>query len=89
MQAVFYASAIIYPLSVITGVKTKELMVLNPVAQIIQDARYLLVTRQTETVSTVYQNGFMRAFPISIVIIALAFGVYVFRKNSKTFAEDL
>ena len=54
MQAWFYATPIIYPLTQLINVGwlsiAKLVLMLNPIAQIIQDARYLVVTTQTETI---------------------------------------
>lgn len=90
MQAGFYATPIIYPLSRIHSHKIKELLLLNPIAQIVQDARYVLVTHDTYTISTVYGGDkFIWAIPISIVIILLILGSSYFRKHSRTFAEEV
>ena len=56
MQIWFYITPIIYPLSQIISmsgfglVVAKLMLIVNPMAQIIQDARYVLVTTQTETI---------------------------------------
>jgi ABC-2 type transport system permease protein len=50
MQAAFYLTPILYPLSMITSEKFQKLILLNPMAQAIQDARYSLVTHQTITI---------------------------------------
>ena len=49
LQAAFYATPIIYPLSLVP-VAWAKLLLLNPMAQIIQDARYCLVTDETVTI---------------------------------------
>ena len=43
MQAAFYAVPILYPLTLVPA-RYARLLILNPIAQIIQDARYVLVT---------------------------------------------
>lgn len=87
LQIGFYASAIIFPLS---SVPTHLLpwFFLNPVVQIIQDARYVLATNTSITIwSTV---GWVRtAVPFLIIIIISVFGGWVFKRRSKTFAEDI
>lgn len=89
MQAMFYAVPIIYPLSMVT--KTSELagkiIMLNPVAQIIQDARENLITDATIT-------GWELAgvnwglIPLAIVFIVFVVSVIYFSKRSKYFAEE-
>ena len=97
MQIWFYITPIIYPLSQIIGMGghglliAKAMLVVNPVAQIIQDARYVLVTTQTETIWNTVGAGMplLKIIPIIIVAIIFTVGVIVFRKHARTFAEDL
>lgn len=91
MQAAFYATPIIYPLSVVitkSEVAAKFLM-MNPIAQAIQDARYSLITHETTTVSGLYGNGWYVLIPISIVAVIFVFGSLYFKKNSRYFAENI
>ena len=97
MQIWFYLTPIIYPLSQIINMGgygllvAKALLVLNPVAQVIQDARYVMVTTQTETIWNTIGTGFslLRIIPMVIIVALFAIGVVVFRKNSRKFAEEL
>ncbi len=91
MQALFYATPVIYPLSmVIKQSKTAaEILMLNPVAQIIQDARYTLITPQTTTLYDLIGNGWLRAVPFALVALCVLLAIVYFRKNSKQFAEDI
>jgi ABC-2 type transport system permease protein len=91
MQAAFYATPIIYPMSVVidkSGIAAKLIM-LNPVAQAIQDARYVLITPQTTTMGQLFHNPIYIAIPLSIVVAMLAIGSYYFKKHSKYFAEQI
>jgi len=88
VQAAFYATPILYPLSLIP-LQAQKIVILNPMAQIIQDARYVLVTPKTITIDVLYSSHFMRAVPIIIVIVSFAFGAWYFRRNSRNFAEDV
>ena len=97
MQIWFYITPIIYPLSQIISmsgfgmVVAKLMLIVNPMAQIIQDARYVLVTTQTETIWNTVGAGtpLLKIIPIVLTLVLLAIGVVVFRKHSRTFAEDL
>ena len=95
MQVWFYITPIIYPLSQIIdmgwSIIAKLILIVNPVAQIIQDARYALVTTQTETIWNTVTGSLapLRIIPIIAVIGLFAIGVVVFRKHSRKFAEDL
>ena len=86
LQAAFYAVPIIYPLSFIPA-RYARLIMLDPMAQIIQDARYVLVTNQTETMTQLYSTPWMRAVPIGITIVLGVASVIFFRRQSPSFAE--
>jgi ABC-2 type transport system permease protein len=87
LQIGFYASAIIFPLSSVNPA-LYEYFFLNPIVQIIQDARYVLATHSSITLwSTV---GFIRLLiPFAIILIVCVVGGLVFKARSKTFAEDI
>lgn len=88
MQAAFYATPILYPLSMIPE-KVAKVLLLSPIAQLIQDLRYLLVTDRTVTLGSAYGNEWMRIIPVGIVVaMALSAALY-FKKRSKYFAEEV
>ena len=100
MQALFYATPIIYPLSMIqtqlgpenAGLAQliEKLMLLNPAAQVIQDIRHNLIAPETTpTVWTLYNHWWYMIIPIIIVFGILCLGIHVFRKHSAQFAEVL
>ena len=95
MQAWFYATPIIYPLTQLINVGwlsvAKLVLMLNPIAQIVQDARYLVVTTQTETIWGLVgqQCWLLKLIPLLIIAIVLLVGVTVFRCRSPYFAEEL
>ncbi len=89
LQAGFYATPILYPLSLITNVTFQKLLLLNPLAQAIQDVRYALVTHDTLTISTVYGSGNFRLVTIAITLFLLLIGVLYFKREAKHFAENL
>lgn len=88
LQAAFYATPILYPLSMV--MKESELaakiIMLNPVAQIIQDMRYVLVTHDAVRIYDIV-HGWKVAIPFVIVMVLIALAGYYFRKSSKKFAE--
>lgn len=89
VQAGFYATPILYPLALITNATFQKIILINPMAQAIQDSRYVLVTHETLTIHNVFTSGVYRAFPVLISLSILIFGVWYFKKESKNFAEDL
>lgn len=91
MQAAFYATPIIYPLAVVLDKSevAAKFLLMNPVAQAIQDARYALVTTQTETITTVFGSWVWTLIPLFIVMTIFIIGTLYFRKKSKSFAENI
>ncbi len=90
MQAGFYVTPILYPLSMIANVTFQKLLLLNPMGQAIQDARYALVTHQTITTTTLANGGFnLRYVTVGLSVLILIIGILYFRKEAKNFAENL
>lgn len=88
-QALFYSVPIIYPLSLISSLTIQKMIILNPLAQIIQDARSVLTYGGTQTLSDLYANRFAVLVPFGLIVIALLISVIYFRRQSKYFAEDI
>jgi ABC-2 type transport system permease protein len=89
LQAGFYLTPILYPLSKITNLTFQKLILLNPMAQSIQDARYSVVTHQTVTIYQIFEGGWYKFIPFAIVAIVFVFGLRYFKGRSKYFAEDV
>jgi ABC-2 type transport system permease protein len=88
IQAAFYATPILYPLTRIPHSAAK-ILILNPMAQVIQDSRYVLVTHKTQTIATVYGGDlWIWAIPIGLTVIAVIIAGTYFRRRSKYFAEE-
>lgn len=89
LQLFFYGTPIIYPISMVSATHPlmAKLMMLSPMAQVIQDIRYNLVTDKTDTLWTLVGNPLVALIPFGIVLIVLIVGVLYFRKNSREFAE--
>lgn len=93
IQALFYAIPIIYPLSMVLesgsfGLTAARIIMLNPIAQVIQDVRYNLITTETITAWEILP-GSLQMVPILLVFLVLALAALFFRKRSKRFAEEV
>lgn len=90
IQALFYAVPIIYPISMVASTSeiAAKIILLNPIAQAIQDIRFCLITHETITTWSYISNPLVIIPPL-IVIISLAIGAIVFRHKSKFFAEEV
>lgn len=90
MQAAFYATPVLYPLQMVfkEHEAIARLLLINPVAQIIQDARFVVVTHDTLTVWNLFHDWKI-ILPVIIIVITLILAVTYFRRNSRYFAEDI
>ena len=89
IQAAFYITPILYPLSRIPHSFAK-FMILNPFAQVIQDSRYVLITHSTETISNIYGGDkWIWLIPIGTTLVLLVLTSAYFRRRSSAFAEEV
>jgi len=89
LQALFYLTPILYPLTLVTNVTLQKLLLLNPMAQAIQDARNALVTPNTLTIAEVFHNSAARLLPLLLTVAMVIVGVLYFKKEAKYFAENI
>jgi ABC-2 type transport system permease protein len=86
-QALFYASPIIYPLSVLPPVLA-PLFALSPIAQIVQDARWALISPAAVTSGEVLHWPLLLV-PYLIPLIVFVVGYRYFVSAAASFAEEL
>lgn len=94
MQAGFYATPIIYPISMITA-RAGELgplfarldFILNPMAQIVQDARHVMIAPENPTIWQMVDNPFLKMWPVIFSVLLFIGGLRYFTVKSKYFAE--
>lgn len=91
IQALFYAVPIIYPISMVASTSTfaAKAILLNPIAQAIQDIRFNLITTETVTTWNFIANPWIKAIPIILCVVVLILASLFFRKKSKFFAEEI
>lgn len=91
VQAMFYAVPIIYPISMVanTSALAAKVILLNPIAQAIQDIRYNLITTETITTWGYINSDWVKLLPIILTLVVLALAALYFRKKSKFFAEEV
>ena len=92
LQAGLYATPIIYSLTFILQrgqVLIAKIMMLNPLAQIIQDLRHYIVYSGSMRGWDLINNHWIAAIPYVLPLLVFCFGFYIFNKNAKRFAEIL
>lgn len=91
MQAMFYATPIIYPVSLVLTEwpLVAKLLLFNPVAQAIQDIRHAAVTPQTDTLASIVHYGYLQYVPYVIVAVTLLLAIVLYKRRSPSFAEEI
>lgn len=89
LQAGFYVTPILYPITLIPSLKIQKIVLLSPMAQAVQDARYSAITHQTVTTYHIFNGGWYEYIPFLIVAVIFTIGLTYFRRESKYFAENI
>lgn len=87
LQLLFYATPIIYPISLIPTQFTKYFF-LNPIAQVIQDSRWAVISNNIPNAWNLFSYKY-GVFPIAVAFITLVFGLVIFLYSAKNFAEEI
>lgn len=91
LQVGFYATPIFYPLSMLTAVSATaaKIALLNPMAQMIQDARWAVISPMTQTTWSIFNGNWKAYAPVILVILLAGISVWYFKKASPRFAEEV
>lgn len=87
LQAGFYATPILYPLSIIAE-KYQKFIMLNPMAQIVQDFRWAFVSHETLSSWKVLDLPLILV-PYLIIIFTVFLAINYFKSQAKYFAENI
>ena len=89
LQILFYASPIFYTVDVIPSQTARELLMLNPFAAILQQARHAFIDPGHPTAAAAAGGAERLLIPTAIVLLLLYFGFRYFRRHAPAIAEDL
>jgi ABC-2 type transport system permease protein len=91
LQAGFYLAPILYPLSKITNITLQKVLLLNPMAQALQDARYAAISHDSVVVtsSSLLHGSWLIIVPFVLVGSTLVGGVLYFKSQASSFAENI
>lgn len=89
LQIGMYMTPMIYPVTMVQDVSPTiaKILMLSPIAQIIQDMRYLFTSPVNITTWQLINNKWIAMIPYLLPFVILIVGFLVFNKNSKKFAE--
>ncbi|MGQ7394475.1 ABC transporter permease [Streptococcus suis] len=92
MQAGMYGTPIIYSITYILQRghnSVAKFLMLNPLAQIVQDIRHVIVYEGNPRGWDIIGNKLIALIPYIIPFIVFVIGLIIFKKNAKRFAEIL
>lgn len=89
LQGGFYLTPVLYPLSRLHNILFQKLLLLNPLGQAIQDARYAVITHSSTTIYELFKGSLYEYIPFVVILMVLFIGVSYFKKESKSFAENI
>ena len=87
LQAGFYATPILYPISIVAA-KFQPYLMLNPMAQIIQDSRWAFVSNETLSSWKILSMPDL-LIPFLIIIALIFLAIKYFKSQAKYFAENI
>jgi ABC-2 type transport system permease protein len=89
LQVLFYSTPIIYDFHIVPE-KYAKILSLNPLTQIIQDLRLLIITPKTLTTKEVFNSQLLgRVLPVCLILALCVVSAWYFRRSSGKFAEEL
>jgi ABC-2 type transport system permease protein len=91
LQAGFYLTPILYPLTLVGSHFFRQLIFLNPMAQAIQDARWSVVSHDPHIITAwqTFGSGWYVLIPIGLCFLILVTGIFYFRSQQNSFAENI
>lgn len=92
MQALFYATPILYSLSIVidkVGLGAARAMLVSPLASSIQQARHAVISPEYDTPSEIFASDAALLLPIGLALATFAIGLLVFVRAAPRVAEEL
>lgn len=90
LQVLFYATPIFYPIELVTERTLQKLvLLLNPFAVIVQQARHAIVDPSAPSAHTVLGSWFLLLIPAGIALAIVVLGFWYFNREAPRIAEDL
>lgn len=91
LQALFYATPILYPIERVLDKSEPlaHLALVNPVAALIQETRYLLIGPGAPSLSEAMGSTALVAVPAAILVGVVVLGLVVFQRMAPTITEEL
>lgn len=89
LQAIFYGSAIFYPIENIPSVKLQHLIMCNPLAAVVQQTRHAVIDPAAPTAGQAIGGDVRLLIPIAITFGLAVLGFWLFNREAPRIAEQL
>jgi ABC-2 type transport system permease protein len=89
LQAIFYGSAIFYPIENIPSVRLQHLIMCNPLAAVVQQVRHAVIDPNAPTAGQAIGGDIYLLIPIGIVVVLVVGGFWWFNREAPRIAEEL
>jgi ABC-2 type transport system permease protein len=87
-QALFYASPVLYVATMVPS-KFQQAFLSNPIASVLTEMRRAIVDPSSRHVWNAIGDPVRMAVPVGIVVLTVALGTWVFRRDAPRIAENL
>jgi ABC-2 type transport system permease protein len=89
LQAIFYGSAIFYPIENIPSVKLQHLIMCNPLAAVVQQIRHAVIDPSAPTAGQAIGGDIRLLIPIGLTLLLVVLGFWWFNREAPRIAEEL
>jgi ABC-2 type transport system permease protein len=89
VQAMFYASPVIYPIEAIPKPEWGRLVMLNPLSVILEQTRHAVVDPMAPTAAQAIGDPARLAIPGGIILLSIVVGFWLFNREAPRIAEQL
>ncbi len=89
LQAIFYGSAIFFPIENIPSVKLQHLIMCNPLAAVVQQARHALIDPTSPSAGQAIGGDTRLLIPLGITLFLAVVGFWYFNREAPRIAEEL
>jgi ABC-2 type transport system permease protein len=86
-QMLLFASPVMYPITILP-LWAQKVVMMNPLVQVMQDVRDIVLGAPTSSVADVFGSGAFRLIPIAIALASLVVGLWLYRREAPRFAEE-
>ena len=89
LQVAFYGSPILYAIETIPSERLQHLIMLNPLAVIVQQARHALIDPTAPSAAEAIGGAVYLLIPLAILVTVCVAGFIIFDRSAPHIAEEL